>query len=93
MGLMDQLAMMQDASGSQKATVNKLLSENNLPGLYELLNHAWDITDKVLRKKKISNEIEYYAIVEQLSRIDAPLDEKQRNVLGEAMLKFEKRKS
>jgi hypothetical protein len=92
-GLMDMFSALNDASAEQKADLDKQLREKNLPGLYELLNHAWDIREKVLKKKKIRNLDEYYVIVEELSRVDSDLDDEQRKILGEAVLQFEKNKS
>lgn len=89
-GLMDFINGVQHATTEQKNEVNKRLLEKELPGLYALLNHAWDIREKVFRKKRISNLDEYYVIAELLSATDALLNEKERKVFGDAVLLFEK---
>jgi hypothetical protein len=93
LGLMDVITSFQDASDQQRTEIDMRLRENELPGLYELLNHAWDITDKVLEKKRIRNLIEYYSIQEQVSRIDSGLNDEELKILGEAVSNFEKSKT
>lgn len=92
LGIVDMIGMMREATDEQKAQVNELLLQADLPSIYNVLTIGQNVVAQVVKRNKIRGIEEYHIITDLLSAVDAPITPEEREKLNAAVTAFENKK-
>lgn len=85
----DMLEMARDSSPEERAQLSDMLQKANQPSLSELDEKLEKQFRRILERKSIKNEEEYYLITERLSNLDSGLTTKEIKALDKMVFDFE----
>jgi len=92
-GLIDIISQLKYLPSDLRRDIESDLAKNNLPSTYSLQATSNNTVTHVLKRKKINNLEEYYAVKELVGNIENEIAIQDLNLLNKYLVKFEHRQT